>query len=376
MIFELLLFLFVYFLINYFVLVKNLIIDHNRAVFFFLQLAVFFIYLLFIGTRPVDFVSDTERYIEWFNNVKKLSSLDSAMNIYTDHTGMTKDRFFSAFLYILSGFMDESNHLIWLFPLMIVCLLLFIGIRHFRHRSDILLFSLLLFFNRMYLDYSLNQFRSSVVFLLIILILYYFYEKRNRLVVFMLCILFLVHSKAVLLSFIAYLISFLNATLLLIALYISILIYFFPETISAFIYQALDNLLQYRLSFFKSENILNTFNEELFSLNFYIQLFLFIAFPLFLLIFKFKEISHNRLHFVYLKIAISSLLLFFLLFNFIPEIYRLFQLIIPILFILLLLYKKKVITLYIILLLIINSITFSKNIIELDFSVYNFLISI
>lgn len=376
MIVELSLFLFFYYVSIYFSLFEKKIVDHNKLIFIFLQFVIVYIYLLFIGTRPIEFVSDTERYIEWFNNVKSLSSLDAAMNVYTDHTGMSRDSFFSAFLYFLSHFLDESNHLIWLLPLIITGLLIFIGAKHFQYKSDILLFSLLLLFNRMYLDYSLNQFRSSAVFLLVIIVLYYFYERKRYSVLALIPVIFLLHRKAVVLSVGVYLISFLNFKLLVSLLCISVLIYFFPELLLSYRDILFQNLFEYGVFMIKADNLLETFKESIFSTNFYIQVFLFIVIPLILLTYKVKEVACKKLHLLYLKIILISLIIFFSLFNFIPEVYRLFQIIIPLLFILLLSHKNKLISVYIIVLLIINSITFLKNIVEMDISLYNFLVGV
>lgn len=375
MVVELSLFLFFYFVSIYFSLFQK-IVNNNKLIFIFIQFVIIYIYLLFIGTRPIEFVSDTERYIEWFNNVKSLSSFDAAMNIYTDHTGMARDSFFSAFLYFLSHFFDEPNHLIWLFPLIIAGMLVFIGVKHFQYKSDILLFSLLLFFNRMYLDYSLNQFRSSAVFLLVIIVLYYIYERKKYSILVITPVMFLLHRKAVVLSFGTYLISFLNFKLLFSLLCVSVIIYFFPELLFSFRDILFQYLLEYGLYMIKSDNLLETFNENIFSINFYIQFLLFIVVPLILLTYKIKEMACKKIQFLYFKIILISLIMFFSLFNFIPEVYRLFQLIIPLLFILLISNKNKLISSYLIVLLIINSITFSKNIVEMDISLYNFLVGL
>lgn len=376
MVVELSLFLFFYFISIYFYLFQKKIVNNNKLIFIFLQFVIVYIYLLFIGTRPMEFVSDTVRYIQWFNNVKSLSSFDAAMNIYTDHTGMARDSFFSAFLYILSHLLDEPNHLIWLFPLIIAGMVVFVGVKHFQYKSDILLFSLLLLFNRMYIDYSLNQFRSSAVFLLVIIVLYYLYERKKYSVLAITPVMFLLHRKAVVLSFGVYLISFLNFKLLFSLLCISIVIYFFPELLFSFRDILFQYLLEYGLFMIKADNILETSNESIFSVNFYIQVFLFIIVPLILLTYKIKEMTCKKLYFLYFKIILISLIIFFSLFNFIPEVYRLFQLIIPLLFILLISNKNKLISTYLIVLLIINSITFSKNIVEMDISLYNFLVGV
>lgn len=102
----------------------------------------------------------------------------------------------------------------------------------------------------------------------------------------------------------------------------------------------------------KADNLLETFNKSIFSINFYIQVLLFIVVPLILLTYKIKEMACKKIQFLYFKI---SLIIFFSLFNFIPEVYRLFQLIIPLLFILLISNKNKLISSYLIVLLIINS---------------------
>lgn len=198
------------------------------------------------------------------------------MNIYTDHTGMARDSFFSAFLYFLSHFFDESNHLIWLFPLIIAGMLVFIGVKHFQYKSDILLFSLLLFFNRMYLDYSLNQFRSSAVFLMVIIVLYYIYERKKYSILAITPVMFFLHRKAVVLSFGSYLISFLNFKLLFSALYFCNNL-FFPRIIISFRDVLFQYLLEYGLFMIKADNLLETFNKSIFSINFYIQVLLFIV---------------------------------------------------------------------------------------------------
>lgn len=188
--------------------------------------------------------------------------------------------------------------------------------------------------------------------------------------------MFLLHRKAVVLSFGTYLISFLNFKLLFSLLCVSVIIYFFPELLFSFRDILFQYLLEYGLFMIKSDNLLETFNENIFSINFYIQFLLFIVVPLILLTYKIKEMACKKIQFLYFKIILISLIMFFSLFNFIPEVYRLFQLIIPLLFILLISNKNKLISSYLIVLLIINSITFSKNIVEMDISLYNFLVGV
>jgi len=377
MILDVVFFIFFYYISVYFTFMQTNIINKKLYVYLFIQFTIIYIYILFMGMRPLEFVSDTSRYIDWFNNVKILPSIEMAMNVYTDYSGMARDSFFSAFLYCLSYIFDSSDFVFWLFPLMIIISLIFIGYKHFESKSDILLLTILLLFNRMYLDYSINQFRSSFVFLLIILLLHSLYIKKNYLSFVGIPFLFFLHRKTVVLAAVIYFLSLLNFRFLFILLLCAIFIYINPDLIIVLFNIVITYLLDYKLFILSSHNILENFDENLFSINFYIQTLLFVIMPTIIILLRLKRIDDiNKLHVLYLKIILISLALFFSLFNFIPEIYRVYQLIIPLLFILLVLYKNKVIQIYFLFVILINSVTFLKNIIEQDISIVNFLVGV
>lgn len=329
------------------------------------------LFIFITALRDFAFSADTANYISWLNRVSNKTDLASIVTINIDRTGVARDPGFSLLLWSVGQFTREPLFLLFFFSSLVSILIFKISTITIEEKRQIVLLLVLLFTSRLFIDFTTNQIRSTLVFLVCLYSFLAFYFNGNKVLLLLIPLMLFFHKKVVVLFLIVLFIAqFASLRILFIGLIFSLLAFAFPAIIvwpmSKFLglFSAFGSFL-YTPAFINkvagTESIITVYFVILYNLP--MALFLY---------FKRNDMAQKDL--MLYKISLVCLGLFFSTYLFLAESFRLMQVSIPLLSILYIKYWSRHSAPIYVLLLMINIAVLNKNILESELGIFQSLV--